>query len=77
MIQSPPNSEMRPPSAREKDAPTSPRERMSSEYTLAPDQLPPLHTKTIFAILAVAGIYFAQVYCLVGAGAVSPIPPCL
>lgn len=32
---------------------------------------PHLHTKTFLAVAAVFGIYFAQVYCLVGAGAVS------
>lgn len=32
---------------------------------------PHLHTKTFLAVFAVFGIYFAQVYCLVGAGAVS------
>ena len=32
---------------------------------------PHLHAKTFLAVFAVFGIYFAQVYCLVGAGAVS------
>lgn len=36
---------------------------------------PHLHAKTFLAVFAVFGIYFAQVYCLVGAGAVSaPLP---
>lgn len=42
---------------------------------------PQLHAKTFLAVFAVFGIYFAQVYCLVGAGAVSvtvafPTPGC-
>lgn len=42
---------------------------------------PHLHAKTFLAVFAVFGIYFAQVYCLVGAGAVRvtllPPPPLL
>lgn len=38
---------------------------------------PHLHAKTFLAVFAVFGIYFAQVYCLVGAGAVSVTLPSL
>lgn len=39
--------------------------------TTVPEHIPRIRTKKTLAILAVSGIYFAQVYCLVGAGAVS------
>lgn len=35
------------------------------------DRIPKIHSKTFLAIFAVSTMYFAQVYCLVGAGAVS------
>lgn len=41
--------------------------------TNPPKQIPPIRIKTVLAIIAVSGIYFAQVYCLVGAGAVSVV----
>lgn len=57
----------------EKPAPPAERCRRvsgSTTDTVAPEQVPPIRAKTVLAILAVSGTYFAQVYCLVGAGAV-------
>ncbi|KAG6366957.1 hypothetical protein INS49_001138 [Diaporthe citri] len=62
------------------DAPSSASEKESSMHNVAAshntalsevgeEPKPHLHAKTFLAVFAVFGIYFAQVYCLVGAGA--------
>ncbi|KAI7781427.1 MFS general substrate transporter [Diaporthe eres] len=62
------------------DAPSSASEKASSMNNVAANHntalsevglepKPQLHAKTFLAVFAVFGIYFAQVYCLVGAGA--------
>ncbi|KAI3391206.1 hypothetical protein diail_7756 [Diaporthe ilicicola] len=59
------------------DVPSSVSEKESPENNshdtgldeVGEEPKPHLHAKTFLAVVAVSGIYFAQVYCLVGAGA--------